>query len=253
VDDSDRLLGRFNDWVEPVSFILAEEILWAGDHKTADKLKSRITADTFQIERKNGAIRHIPNRLHMIMTTNHDHAIYAGVGDRRFVVFDVSDENACDKAWFDPLYRDIKNGGASEFLGFLQRVKLGDWHPRQIIKTAETTDQQRMSGDSVSQWAQACIEADAVVGAGPGRLGIDYPPELGATISRDKLWNAYTGFCKQSSLRPVSTDAFGKACTEMFGPRVRLPAAGKSRPWGWHIPDGDTWQGKVDARLGIKK
>ena len=27
-------------------FVLAEEILWAGDHKTADKLKSMITAPT---------------------------------------------------------------------------------------------------------------------------------------------------------------------------------------------------------------
>ena len=94
IDDKDRLLGRFNDWLENVSFILAEEILWAGDHKTADKLKSRITADTIQIERKYGAIRQIPNRLHIIMTTNHDHAIGAGVGDRRFAVYDVSDEHA---------------------------------------------------------------------------------------------------------------------------------------------------------------
>ena len=52
VDDKDRLLGRFNDWVETVCFILAEEILWADDHKTADKLKSFITANTIQIERK---------------------------------------------------------------------------------------------------------------------------------------------------------------------------------------------------------
>ena len=83
IDDSDRLLGRFNDWVVPVSFILAEEILWAGDHKTADKLKSRVTADTFQIEHKGGAVRQIPNRLHLMMTTNHDHAVAAGVGERR--------------------------------------------------------------------------------------------------------------------------------------------------------------------------
>jgi hypothetical protein len=98
IDDSDRLLGRFNDWVEPISFILAEEILWAGDHKTADKLKSRITADMFQIERKNGAIRQIPNRLHIVMTTNHDHAVGAGVGDRRFVVYDISDATRATKA-----------------------------------------------------------------------------------------------------------------------------------------------------------
>ena len=164
IDDSDRLLGRFNDWVEPVSFILAEEILWAGDHKTADKLKSRVTAGTFQIERKNGAIRQMPNRLHLMMTTNHEHAVAAGVGDRRLAVYDVGDEHACDKSWFDPLYRDLDDGGASEFLYLLQNLKLGDWHPRQILKTAETTEQQRMSGDSVSQWSQACIYADAING-----------------------------------------------------------------------------------------
>src|SRR5262249_12402431 len=29
VDDKDRIVGRFNEWVEPMCFILAEEILWA--------------------------------------------------------------------------------------------------------------------------------------------------------------------------------------------------------------------------------
>ena len=90
-------LDAFNDWGRvSVSFILAEEILWARDYKTADKLKSRTTSDTFQIERKNGGIRQIPNRLHLMMTTNHDHAVAAGSGDRRLVVYDVSEEHACD-------------------------------------------------------------------------------------------------------------------------------------------------------------
>ena len=164
IDDNDRLLGRFNDWIEPISFILAEEILWAGDHKTADKLKSRVTANTIQIERKGGAVSDIPNRLHLMMTTNHDHAVAAGAGDRRLVVYDVSEEHACDKAWFDPLYQDMNDGGADEFLYLLQNLKLGDWHPRQILKTSETIEQQRMSGDGIIQWSQACIYADAVVG-----------------------------------------------------------------------------------------
>jgi len=257
LDDADRLLGHFNDWVEPISFILAEEILWAGDHKTADKLKSRVTADTFQIERKHGAIKQAPNRLHMIMTTNHDHAISAGVGDRRFVVLDVSDQHACDKAWFDPLYRDLNDGAANEFLGFLQRVTLGDWHPREILKTIEAIEQQRMSGDSISQWSQACVEADAVIGAGLGPHGLDSSPDLGSAVSFKALWEAYTGFCRQSGLHPTTTDSFGKACAEMFGPRKRLKALqtgnGKRRPWGYQVPNGNKWQEKVDARLGIKK
>jgi len=31
IDDKDRLLGRFNDWLETTSFVLGEEIMWAGD------------------------------------------------------------------------------------------------------------------------------------------------------------------------------------------------------------------------------
>jgi Family of unknown function (DUF5906) len=150
VDDKDRIVGRFNDWLETISFVLGEEILWAGDHRTSDKLKSMITADTIQLERKQGSIWQNPNRLHVILTTNHDHAIAVGVCNRRYVVYEVSDERACDKAWFDPIYRDLEDGGASEFLYLLQNVQLGSWHPREILRTAEATEQQRMTGDSVS-------------------------------------------------------------------------------------------------------
>ena len=48
VDDKERLLGRFTDWLDTVSFVLAEEILWAGDHKAADKFKSLVTGDTLR-------------------------------------------------------------------------------------------------------------------------------------------------------------------------------------------------------------
>jgi hypothetical protein len=249
IDDKERLLGRFNEWLEIVCFILAEEILWAGDRKTADKFKSFVTADTIQIERKFGGCWPIPNRLHVMMTTNHDHAIAAGVRDRRNVVYDVSDERVGDKAWFDSLYQDLAAGGISEFLYLLQNLQLGDWHPREILKTAETTEQQRMSGDSVSQWSQACIDADAIIGA----VGLY---DLGQRISAEELREAHSGYCRQHGLRAVNVAIFGKACTEMFGPRQRLAqqtaGSSKRRPWGYEVPDGNEWQEKIDARLGIQ-
>jgi hypothetical protein len=251
VDDKDRLLGRFNDWLETTSFVLGEEIMWAGDHKSTDKLKSMITADTIQVERKNGAIRQIKNRLHPMMTTNHDHAVDAGVGDRRNVTLDVDDKRACDETWFGPLYQDLEDGGIREFFWFLKNLRLRDWHPRQVIKTAETTEQQRMSADSISQWARACIEADAIVGKSQG----SYPAthDLGRTIATEALREAYTGFCRQQNLHPATS--FGTAFTEMFGPRKRLKAqpASKQRPWGYAVPNGNKWQKKLDERLGIKK
>jgi hypothetical protein len=248
IDDKDRLLGRFNDWLETTSFVLGEEIMWAGDPKSTDKLKSVITANTMQVERKNGAIRQIRNRLHPMMTTNHVHAVAAGVGDRRYVVFEPSDARASDETWFGPLYRDLEAGGTSEFLWFLQTLRLGNWHPRQIIKTAEATQQQRMSADGISQWARACIEADAIIGSYPTSH------DLGVIVSTEELRAAYTGYCKQQAVRAVNPVLFGVACTEMFGPRRKLKAQPNSRrrPYGYDVPAGNKWQRKLDTRLGIK-
>jgi hypothetical protein len=247
IDDKERLLGRFADWLETVSFVLAEEILWAGDHKAADKFKSLVTGDTIQVERKFGSCRQIPNRLKIIATSNHDHAIAAGIQDRRNVVYDVSDERAGDMAWFDKLYEDLADGGTSEFLNLLQNVRLGNWHPREILKTAETNEQQRMSGDTVSQWSQGCINADAIIG------GQYSAHDLGRRVSSKDLREAYAGYCRQHGLRPVNEEVFGKAATQMFGPRTRLALdSSNRRPWGYDVPDGDTWQEKLNARLGIK-
>jgi hypothetical protein len=43
----------------------------------------------------------------------------------------------------------------------------------------------------------------------------------------------------------------------MFGQKKRMSeirGEGSSwRPWGYEVPDGDTWQTKIDERLGIVK
>jgi hypothetical protein len=70
----------------------------------------------------------------MLNTTNHDHAVAAGVQDRRNVVYDASDERVGDKGWFDRLYEDLNDGGIGEFLYFLQNLELGDWHPREFSR-----------------------------------------------------------------------------------------------------------------------
>lgn len=55
-------------------------------------------------------------------------------------------------------------------------------------------------------------------------------------------------------MHAVNVEIFGKACTDMFGPRKRLPAlpGSKQRPWGYDVPTGDPWQAKIDTRLGIQ-
>jgi hypothetical protein len=247
------LLGQFNDATEHWSFILGEEVLWAGDHRTTDKFKSEITAPTRRVEHKFGARKYIPNILHIILTTNHAHAIAAGVGARRFVVFQVSEEFAQDAKWFDPLYTDLENGGYEEFLYLLQNLDLGNWHPRQQLKTAETAAQQRMSADSIIQWAQACVNADELVGEAACYLKNPTSSEPNL-INSEHLRKSHAWYCKQQGVRAANEKVFGEACTAMFGPVKRISTPnGKSRPRACDVPDGDTWQKKIDERLGIVK
>jgi len=219
-----------------------------------------ITGGIIPMERKNGGTWQNPNRLHTIMTTNHDHAVAAGVGNRRYVVYDINDERACDKSWFDPLYRDLDDGGIGEFLHLLLNLRLGSWHPREILKTAEAAEQQRMSGDSVSQWSRACINADALVGFTNGLTH-----DLGTFVPSDDLRSAYAGYCRQHGLHAVNEEVFGRACTDLFGARKRastkrgvapvLSSGAPSplrRPYGYNVPSGKKWQDKLDLRLGIK-
>jgi hypothetical protein len=246
ISDKDRLFDRFNSDLETTVFVDADELLWAGDRSTADKLKSIITGASITLEVKHGSRWPVPNRLHIIMTTNHDHAVQAGVQDRRFFVLEVSAHKAQDASWFDPLYADLDDGGIEEFLWLLLRINLKGWHPRQLPKTSEAVEQQRFSADSISQWAQACIDADALVGAPGG--GMSYP--LNQLHPSNVLFDAYKGHCKY---HPAGNAVFGKALTQMFGEptRQKVGTSIRSRPRTYQVPDADSWQQALDRRLGI--
>ncbi len=196
------------------------------------------------LEAKYRQQRQVPNRLHIILTTNHSWAIAAGVQARRYFVCEVSDEVAQDKSWFDPPYRDLKHGGTAEFLHFLLSLKLGDFHPRQVPKTDELVEQQIMSAGSVEQWLPACAEVEALAGSMSGTGSI------GADVATQMLYEAYTAYTKTRGARPESLTRFGRVMTELFGQSHRLPATQSTkRPPGYFMPDADRLRAAVLRRL----
>jgi len=245
VDHKDQLLGKFNGHLETTCFALGEEVLWAGDHGTADALKSRITASTIPIEEKYRHRREVPNHLHVMLTTNHTWAVSAGVQARRYFVAEVSDEVAQNKSWFDPLYRDLKDGGKSEFLHLLLSLKLGNWHPREVPKTTELAQQQLLSAGSVEQWLLACAEMEAL--AGKTELS---SAALGSVISTQELYEAYSAFTRRRGARRDATSSFGKVLTKICGRSQRLPAnLSRHRSPGYLIPDASQLSQRVHHHL----
>jgi hypothetical protein len=250
VDDKQQLLGQFNSHLETTCFALCEEVLWAGDPRIADALKPRISASTIPIDEKYRHRRQVPNRLHIMFTTNHAWAISAGVQARRFFVVEVSDEVAQHKGWFEPLYRDLADGGTAEFLNLLLSLKLGSWHPREVPKTAELIEQQVLSAGSVEEWLLACVETDSIIGKDA------YPAkQLATEHSTQALYESYREYTRQRSARVQPLVAFGRVLTKILGPSRRLPATTSSsnRPPGYFVPDAAALDRAVHHHLKTGK
>jgi hypothetical protein len=253
----EKIVGRFNAELAYKTFILGEEIMWAGDHTAADRLKSMATSPMLDLEAKFVNPMSVPNHLHIMLTTNHNHAVKAGVGDRRFFVLDVSEERKGDTEYFNAIYRDLNDGGYGQFLDFLCKDELGTWHPRLRPLTAETVRQIEYSGDSFDQWLQSCINADLIIGGSK-----DDECSFGKLIATQTLHELYSGFCRQHDLRPLGPNVFGKELTAMFGPHVRLPAiafaesqhpALERRARGYNIPTSEAVQDLLNKRRGLKR
>jgi hypothetical protein len=125
-----------------------------------------------------------------------------------------------------------------------QQQQFGDWHPRQ----------QRMSGDSISQWSQWCIDNDKIRGP-KGPDGTAQSNDLGRRVANADLRDSYIAFCKQQGVRPADPSTFGKACTQMFGRKQRLGPKERNerRPPAYDVPTAEAWQQRLDARFGIQK
>ena len=147
-----HLVGAFNRHLMSTVFLFVDEGFWAGNRSHEGPLKSLITEDTLTIEPKGVDAFLAPNRLHVLMASNEDWVIPAGVDERRFVVADVSSARAQDFGYFAALHRELDNGGREAMLHDLLALDLSGWHPRMIVKTSALTAQKWRSLSGLDAW-----------------------------------------------------------------------------------------------------
>jgi hypothetical protein len=130
--------------------LFADECFFAGDRSHAGILKALATEKSLMIEPKGFPAFPVPNYLHIFMASNNDWVVPASLLSRRFFVLDVLPLHQGDRAYFNALWRQMEHeGGLAAMLHDLLKRDLGDWHPRQIIRTPALRDQQLLSLDSL--------------------------------------------------------------------------------------------------------
>lgn len=164
---SRHLVGQFNGHLRNCLLLFSDEAFWAGDKAGESVLKGLLTEPTLMIEQKGIDATPWPNYLHVIMSANAEWVVPATHDERRYAMFDVAPDRRNDFAYFRALLDELAAGGLAAMLHDLQRVDLGDWHPRQIIQTEALREQKESSLAPNIEWVLSLLQ-EGVLPFAPG-------------------------------------------------------------------------------------
>ena len=178
-----------------------------------------------------------------MLAGNNDWVVPAGMHERRFVVQEVSDSKRQDEKWFGPLYRQLRNGGLGAMLYDRLQFDLGDWHPREIVRTAALAEQQLQSLSALDEWWLEILHTGVLVGSRIGEphraVSNRYDEEIeekDSTAAPDPHPTARRSirFARASSPRlwGVSDHMLGHYLTDKGGERAWV-----RRRRGWEFPE----------------
>jgi Family of unknown function (DUF5906) len=131
--------GRFNSHMVSCILLVADEAFWAGDRTAEGQLKDLVTGEFHFIEYKGKEPEPVDNLVRLFVVGNQEWMVPAGFEERRFAVFDVSDN-------------EMDNGGREALLYELLNFDLSKVNLREIPKTAALLEQKVQSQDDKQGW-----------------------------------------------------------------------------------------------------
>jgi len=155
VDDPRYLTGQFNAHMASCLLLQVDEGFWAGDKAAEGRLKGLVTARTQMIESKGVDPIRLTNYVRLLFSSNESWVVPAGLEERRFAVFDVSDGARQNHGYFEELFKQLADGGREALLADLLAVDLDRADApdvRVIPKTEALLEQKLRSLDPVQSW-----------------------------------------------------------------------------------------------------
>lgn len=243
-----HLTGRFNSHLQNCVCLFADEAFWAGDKAGESVLKQLVTEPTLTYEGKGRDAVTGRNHVHIVMASNSDWVVPAGLdGERRFAVFDVNEKRRDDKAFFRALNRQLDDGGLAALLHDMLRRDLGDRHPRdKVPQTHALAAQKEMSMSPEEAWWDEML----AVGASPVPFAGPNDWENGpVTVELQPLHALYVDFVSRHRMgRARTARGLAMSIKKKAGIEIRQI----DRKWRWVLPQLDkaraTWA-KATGRI----
>lgn len=225
------ITGQFNAHLRECVVMFADEQKATDDPKVEARLKVLITEPRIMTEAKGVDAEMTKNCLHIFLASNSDWIVPVDDDDRRYVVFDVSDERKQDGAYFGPIEEELESGGYEALFDRLLSTDLGNWHPRQDRPRTEAhAGQKRESLKGIAAvWHDVLVAGELPHLArhaddGTGRLFL--PSKLLADhVTASERWR---------SKKPCTVHALGRFFGKMGFEKIRPGTEPRSK--GYALP-----------------
>jgi hypothetical protein len=209
-----HVMGNFNAHLYGRRFIFVDEGTFGGDKASMGIIKTRITEPNIVIEAKGVDATLVPNRSIWMIASNNESIIAADRGDRRFMVFEVSNSRKEDHGYFARIQAQMLQGGYAAMLhDLLQRDISKSPDPRRIIRTEALFRQVLNSLNAAERYLHQAL-SEGILGGGGSKM-------TSRTMLEDIRQTYPDG-------RYETPERLGRTIKAIFGDQVR------SKPTGRH-------------------
>lgn len=235
ISSPEHITGRFNSHLQNCICLFADEAFWAGDKSGEAKLKALVTEPTVAYEGKGRDAVMGKNLIHIVMASNSDWVVPAGLdGERRFAVFEVNDSRRDDRAFFEALNRQLDRGGRAAFLHDMLARDIEGWHPRNDIPQNGALADQKLRGMDVEHsWWYSLLYGGELPGYDEDR---DW--EAGEVeLDKADLYDSYLAFARSRTRHPRPLPGLAKVLLAKVGVSKRQIRSGARKgQWVYVVP-----------------
>jgi hypothetical protein len=252
ISSPEHITGRFNSHLQNCICLFADEAFWAGDKSGEAKLKALVTEPTVAYEGKGRDAVMGKNLIHIVMASNSDWVVPAGLdGERRFAVFEVNDSRKDDHAFFDALNRQLNNGGRAAFLHDMLARDIDGWHPRKDIPQNGALADQKLRGmDPDFAWWHSLLYDGELPGYDEDR---DW--QAGEVeVEKGDLYDSYLAFARSRTRHPRPFPGLAKVLLSRVGVTSRQIRSGARKDRRVYVvPPLDQARDKFAAIAGMSQ
>ncbi len=223
ITQQEQLTGRFNVHLKDAILVYCDEIIWGGDKRAEGILKGLVTEKNMMIEPKNKDAFTIHSHVNLMVSSNNDWVIPAGLEERRFCVLHVQPDFAGNRKYFNELHRQLENGGYEAMMHDLLHYDYQGVDLRTIPRTDELMNQILNSMHPVIKFWFERLRI--------GRI-LKHDTGWNERVISELLYDDYKEFAEEVSRAPkLSNTQFGRKLKEVVKlDRVR-PDVDGTRKW----------------------